>query len=233
MSKIEKKVILFLVEGISDEVSFQGIWEEFFENNDVRVFVLRCDITTQNFPTVSNILAKFKDPLDRFFQETKLKKDDIQKIVHFIDTDGAFAPDFCIEKSSSNTIRYTEEKILTANPEKIIKRNNCKKAIVKKLYTTSTIYDGIPYEIYYLSRNLEHVLHNKIDNLTDLEKKNFSEEFDEKYAGRLEDFLTFINNPSFAVQKDFRESWNFIMESTNSLHRYTNIHLLFKNPSIQ
>ena len=232
MPTAEKKVLLFLVEGISDEVSFQGIWEDFFENNDIRVFVLRGDITTQNFPTATNILTKFKEPLDKFFQETKIKKEDIQKIVHLIDTDGAFAPDSVIEKNTIiDSTSYTEEKIITKNPENIIRRNNCKKSAVKRLYTTSTIYNGIPYEIYYLSRNLEHVLHNEIKNLTDAEKKDLSEYFDEKYAGRLDEFITFINNPSFAVQKDFRESWNFIMESTNSLHRYTNIHLLFKTES--
>lgn len=148
MANIKKKVLLFLVEGISDEISFEGLWESFFENNEVRVYVLRCDITTQDFSSPATILSKLKQPIDRFLNSTKLKKDDIQKIVHLIDTDGAFVPESCVEQ---------------------------------------------------------------------------------KYAGRLSDFLAFISSSEFAVKMDYKDSWNFIMESTNSLHRHSNIHLLFSN----
>ncbi|MBO7061519.1 MAG: hypothetical protein J6W54_10580 [Fibrobacter sp.] len=230
MASVKKKVLLFLVEGISDEISFEGLWESFFENNEVRVYVLRCDITTQDFSSPSTILSKLKQPIDRFLNSTKLKKNDIQKIVHLIDTDGAFIPESCIEKKSGDEqICYMDEKIITSNPDGIRQRNARKTAVVKRLFSTPQIYNGIPYEIYYLSRNLEHVLHNKAESLSDAEKKDLSNKFDEMYAGRLSDFLAFISSSEFAVKMDYKDSWNFIMESTNSLHRHSNIHLLFSN----
>ena len=33
---------------------------------------------------------------------------------------------------------------------------------------------GFPYEIYYFSRNMEHVLHDRAENLTDDEKEDLA-----------------------------------------------------------
>lgn len=47
MAKTERKVLLFIVEGLSDKVSFEGQFVEFFSSFDVRVAVMRCDVTTE------------------------------------------------------------------------------------------------------------------------------------------------------------------------------------------
>lgn len=46
MAKTERKVLLFIVEGLSDKVSFEGQFVKFFSSFDVRVAVMRCDVTT-------------------------------------------------------------------------------------------------------------------------------------------------------------------------------------------
>lgn len=89
-------------------------------------------------------------------------------------------------------------------------------------------YAGINYTVYFLSRTLEHVLHNRIENLTDQDKTELSEAFDDSYADNLEGFLAFIADKVFAVKGDYKQTWDFIKQDTNSLKRYSNLHLLFE-----
>ena len=228
MPKHEKKVILFLVEGESDAVSFEGLLKEFFNSFDVRIHILRCDITTRDNPLPSEILSKFKAPIDNFFSTSKLLKSDILRIVHFIDTDGAFVSEDCVLSANQKKVSYTEDKILAPNPDGIICRNAIKSAVLRKLCSTNTIYKDIPYQIYFFSRNLEHVLHNCIENLTDSQKARLSDEFDARFENKLNDFIKFITDETFAVSGDYKNTWRFIQQNTNSLKRYSNIHLLFQ-----
>ena len=228
MPKHEKKVILFLVEGKSDEISFEGLLKNFFSELDVRVHVLHCDITVKDYPAPSEILSKFKEPIDNFLSVTKFLKTDILRIVHLVDTDGTFVSDSCITFSEQEKVSYTETEILTKTPENIKHRNASKASVLRKLCSITKIYSDIPYQIYFLSRNLEHVLHNRIENLTDTQKARLSDEFDERFENRLEAFLTFISDNTFAVPGDYKETWSFIQQGNNSLKRYSNIHLLFQ-----
>ena len=89
-------------------------------------------------------------------------------------------------------------------------------------------YAGINYTVYFLSRTLEHVLHNRIENLTDQDKTELPEAFDDSYADNLEGFLAFIADEVFAVKCDYKQTRDFIKQDTNSLKRYSNLHLLFE-----
>ena len=228
MPRHEKKVILFLVEGESDEISFEGLLKDFFSSYDIHVHIMRCDITIADNPAPSEILAKLKDPIDNFLSITKLLKSDILRVIHLVDMDGAFVTDDCIEYSEQEKVSYNEEKIFTKNPESIRRRNIVKSAVLKKLCSTNTVYADLPYEIYYLSRNLEHVLHNRIENLSNTQKAMLSDEVDERFENRLKDFLAFISDKTFAVTGSYKDTWNFIQQGNNSLKRYSNVHLIFE-----
>lgn len=228
----EKKVLLFIVEGISDEVSFEGVLENFFENYAVKVAVMRCDITVQNSPAPSEIKAILSNKINEFCQKERIQfPQDFIQIVHLVDTDGAFVNDTAIISGAdaSDGIKYTENNIIAKNVQEIKKRNAVKKAILKKISSMGKL-NHIEYKVYYVSRNLEHVLHNRIDNVTDAEKETLSEAFDDKYGEKenLDAFLAFINDKIFAVQQDYKQSWQFIQQDFNSLKRYTNLNLLFK-----
>ncbi len=86
---------------------------------------------------------------------------------------------------------------------------------------------NIPYRVYYFSCNLEHVLHN-IQNVTTEEKIELSEKFEDKYSEELMEFIKFINDEEFSMNKSYRDSWEFIKQGNNSLKRYTNFNLFFK-----
>ena len=88
--------------------------------------------------------------------------------------------------------------------------------------------NGISYNAYYLSCNLEHVLHNDA-NIDDNLKVEKAEEFSERYYEKESDFLDFIRAESFAVEGSYKESWEFIKQGSNSLNRYSNLHLVFED----
>lgn len=228
MKKTERKVLLFIVEGTSDKVSFQGILENFFNRFAIKIAVMYCDITAENLPNPGEIKEILAGRLKDFCSREKLfVSDDIQKIVHLIDTDGAFIPDLHIKNKQSKGIEYTDSEILTTNPEYIKKRNSCKSSVVSRLCSMEKLC-GIEYKLFYFSRNLEHVLHNNPSNLTDREKAELSEAFDDKYADDIQGFLKFIKSTEFAVQGDYKFSWDFIRQGLNSLERHSNFHLLFQ-----
>jgi len=58
--------------------------------------------------------------------------------------------------------------------------------------------NGIPYNAYYLSCNLEHVLHNDA-NINDNLKVEKAEEFSDSFFGRELEFLDFIRTESFLL----------------------------------
>ena len=81
--------------------------------------------------------------------------------------------------------------------------------------------------MFYMSCNLEHVLHN-IQNAVDNEKVNLAERLEDEYIDNPEEFVKFMSNSSFTVQGEYKETWEFIKKDLNSLNRYSNFHLFFK-----
>ena len=229
MAKTEKRVLLFIVEGLSDKVSFEGLFIRFFESYNVQVAVMRCDVTTEvHSPEIKNYL---NGKIEEYCSIEKIKKTDIKAIIHLVDMDGAFVPDSAVVQTSTGETEYTEEQILAKNKDLMLKRNENKSIVLKTLNSMKALAN-IDYRIYYLSRNLEHVLHNKKDNLTNAQKTVLSEEFEDLYADNMEGFLTFIADKTFASEGDYKQTWCFIEQGTNSLKRYCNLHLLFQRKEL-
>lgn len=120
---------------------------------------------------------------------------------------------------------YFNDKIMAPNKEKALLRNEQKSKNLIKIYQTEKIWE-IPYRVYYMSCNLEHVLFNKL-NCNDEEKENLSYKFAKKYKNNLDSFLNFIRNSSFSVDNDYLLTWKFIQKENNSLKRYTNFSVCF------
>lgn len=54
----EKKVIVVIVEGPSDENAIGGILKEYFSTDEVQFAVVHGDITSNEFTTVDNVIRK-------------------------------------------------------------------------------------------------------------------------------------------------------------------------------
>ena len=222
----EKKIVFVIVEGPSDQMALELLLDKIFINEQVRVKVVHADITTEFLGRSENIVTKVNELVKGYRNANRLTPKDFKEIIHIVDTDGAFIPDSCVvEDATAEDPVYTPKEIRTKNKSGIEDRNQRKRNNLGKLVWTKSI-GSIPYRIFYMSCNLDHVLHNK-QMSTDKEKNDDATRFAQKYKDNLSGFIDFISNSDFSVQKPYKESWEFIKEGTNSLNRYTNIALSF------
>ena len=222
-----RKLILFLVEGITEEISFGLIFSEIFEDKEIEFQIARGDITTRNGVNSRNVIEVINEEVLSFLDKEHYNKGDILEIIHLLDTDGAYINEGLIEKHDKDKNYYYIDKLCTRHPENTKKRNDKKSGIMDRLSSHSKI-NGIPYNAYYLSCNLEHVLHNDA-NIDDNLKVEKAEEFSDSYFERELEFLDFIRTDSFAVEGEYEETWEFIKQGNNSLNRYSNLHLVFED----
>ena len=105
---------------------------------------------------------------------------------------------------------------------------------IKADYTSTTLMWKVPYNAYYMSCNLDHVLYNK-QNSNDKDKENDAVKFALHYRESIPDFIDFISKsdfsykmkPELSLTDNHRESWKEIRLDSNSLERRTNFGLAF------
>lgn len=228
---MSKQIVLFIVEGFSDQNSFENILNH-LSNDRIKYKVIGGDITLKS--GTYNIKRKIKDKVLEFIDEPKNKFDltDIKKIVHLVDIDGVFINnEYIIEDKSLKSLKYEDGKCFVKDKNQIIIRNANKKRVLTMLSNTNYIDvndNCIPYEIYYFSCNLEHVLHNNPNVETEAEKIELSNQFADQYLGYENKFVTDINESEYSTQSTYKESWKKIIENDSEFLRLTNFNLFFK-----
>ena len=232
MKKKGKKVILFLVEGASDLTSLEFI-DNINDDEMIKFQITSGDITSKLGVTPQNCIEEIYEILSSYMEKSKLRKTDIIRIIHILDTDGIYIPEINItEDKNIKKFLYTSTGIIAPSKEIVQKRNENKKRILEKLLVTSKI-NSIPYEMYYMSCNLEHVLHNKLVDMTNNEKKELSNKFADRFYEKEVEFIDFINSKEFKALGDYKTTWNFIKEGLNSVNRYSNFWLFFETIKIK
>lgn len=228
MKKKAKKVVLFLVEGASDLTSLEFI-DNINTDETIKFQITSGDITSKLNITPQNCREEINKILLSFLERSKLRKTDIIKIIHILDIDGVYIPEInIIEDKNIKKFLYTINGIVAPSKENVQKRNESKKQIVEKLLVTSKI-NSIPYEMYYMSCNLEHVLHDKLEDISEDEKKELANKFADKFYEKEIEFIDFINNKDFKVLGNYKATWDFIKKDLNSVNRYSNFWLFFEN----
>lgn len=225
MSK-EKKVIIMIVEGPSDESAVGFIVKDFFPEAEVRFYVVHGDITAKYTGKQTGIVCKVHECIKEIMRKYRYHKDDIQQVIHLADTDGVFITDEDIVQADCKEVLYYADHIEVPDRTGLIRRNEVKSDSLYKLSTTGKVY-GIPYRIYYMSCNLEHVLYGELRDFTNEEKWCFSDRFASKYEGHPEKFVKLVSDVRLAVPGSYKETWNYIEQDHNSLKRHTNFHLMF------
>ena len=167
----KKKVMLFIVEGPTDETSLSTVLNRIFNSSTVKFQVVHGDILTRDFTASDKIVAAVWEQVKAFMGDI-YKKNDICRIVHLTDMDGVYIPDAAVVHDASMEPKappfYTDTQIQTPNVDGIRDRNQRKRDSINRLSACPKI-SGIPYSMYYFSLNLDHVLHGKT-NLSDWEK---------------------------------------------------------------
>lgn len=222
-----RKVVFVIVEGVSDDTALSKILSNIFDKNVVYVCIMHCDITTERGVNPSNIIAKIGNIVRGYAKNNHFKNTDFQEIIHITDTDGAYiSADNVINDDLAKNPIYNLTQIRTANVKNIIERNKQKSDNIDKLVSYNVIWK-IPYKIYYMSCNLDHVLYNKL-NTSDKEKEQNAFVFAKKYKDDIKGFLNYISQSDFSVVTDYKDSWLYIRQDKNSLQRHTNLGICFK-----
>ena len=218
--------MIFILEGPSDDTSLTGSLKYFFASSRIEPLIMHGDITSYRNVTNRNIIKKLHEEIKAFCNKNFLTKGNILRIVHIIDTYGAFIPDELIQEDiDCRQIVYSENSIRCISKKNLIRRNHIKQQNLQKLLDTHNI-GGLSYSVYYMSSNLEHVLHNRI-NLTDEEKEELSYEFAEICAEKPEYFIQLMTSQTVFIDGSYRESWDFIKSGKHSLERHSNLALCF------
>ena len=223
----EKKVVAFIVEGPSDEAALGTIMKEHFSKDEVQFVVVHGDITLKDYVSVGNILIKINEQIEGVKSRYRYDQDDFLKIIHIVDTDGVYIPEADVKEADVEDVQYYEDRIDAKNVGAIIDRNKRKGDILYKLRKTGKV-NGIPYRIYFNSCNLEHVLYGELKDFSDEEKQILSDDFADRYDGKVEEFIEFISDSSIAVSGTYQKTWDYIEKEKNSLSRHSNMHLIFE-----
>lgn len=217
-----KKVVLVIVEGPSDDTALGIVLNQIFDKDSVYVHIMHGDITTRKGVHSDNIVAKIGDEVRAYAKSKHYSVKDFKQIIHIVDTDGAYIPDEkIIFIPETDKLSYESDGIHTLYQQEIIERNKQKTGNLYRLRGTGQIWN-VPYRVYYMSCNLDHVLYNK-RNSSDEEKEADAYAFAKKYKNDIEGFVSFICDSNFSVNGDYKESWTHIETEMNSIERYTNL----------
>lgn len=223
-----KKIVLVIVEGPSDEVALGMALSQVYDKDFIYVHIMHGDITARRGVSSKNIVAKLGNEVTAYAKSQHYKASDFKQIIHIVDTDGAYIPDDNImEKENYLDIRYENDGIYTNNKASVMTRNQQKRDNLYRLRSCGIIWT-IPYSLYYMSCNLDHVLYDK-KNSTDKDKENDAYVFAKKYKGKVESFKEFICKSPFSVTGDYEGSWDYIEKDLNSVNRYTNLCICIEN----
>ncbi len=229
MASRRRKVVLVIVEGPSDETALVQSFAALFDPDKVMIKVVHGDITADLGVNPSNIASSVGNLVKGWASRYGLKRSDFLRVIHITDTDGAYIQDANVieDKNHNGHPEYNEMNIIASPKSRVKERNARKRANLDKLSSISAVWRNVPYSIYYMSSNLDHVLYG-VQNSDDATKQKNAFQFAKKYKDDLNGFVKYISDPAIAVGGDYKATWDFIRQAENSLHRYTNLCLCFQ-----
>ncbi len=227
-----KKFVLFLVEGLNDKREIETIlhtpyFSSFRTNYKPYTIPINNDVTSEKLSYEGNIKERIGREVRKFRRDgvpfSNIRTSDIDKIIHVVDLDGAFIPRDHIIESDDIKFRYESDCIKTNNPDRAYGRNH-KKATVLRVLVDTKMVDNIPYECYFVSCNMDHLISGN-NNLQRVEKSNLARKFAAECNINPSIIFDAFFKEGIAYTKSYRESWETVQEGINSLERHTNFNL--------
>ena len=227
-----KKYLLFIVEGINDKREIQAMIRAVTNNRFCDHYVdSYCikggDITAENKSNEKNIISKLNEVVinwrnggEQPFQ--RIAVSDVERIIHIVDTDGAFVPESAVIETDDAKIQYYDDVMCSINRNETVNRNRKKARVLRKLIVTKQI-DNIPYTVYFSSCNMDHLLFDIRNSDQPTKKKN-----SQLFAVRCQS-EAYLKETVYSPQicaHSFNESWDMIQQDRNSLRRHTNINIV-------
>ena len=221
----KRKVVLFIVEGPSEELALGLILSRLFEaSNEVRFEVMHGDpLTKWRFSKVPQGAAPAEKIDERIRNSVldylaasspKLGWSNLDRVIQLTDTDGSYVDDSMVEAPDAETL---QRKLDTFH----MKQASTQRLLRRSMLTYKR--KSVPYSLYYFSSNLEHALHGIENELSDEDKTRLAREFQLKYRNDIAGFLDLMQE--ICPSEDYRESWDFIQTDVNSRNRWSNLGL--------
>lgn len=209
-----KKAVLFVVEGPSDETALGLPFQSVFASDAVKFDVVHGDLTAQisRKPPRERLRDTVLAHLER---SAGYRWDDIKMIVEVCDTDGAFIPEDRVIPSQEKQLAYGADCITVGDVAGIRKRNGVKASAMRQLSSIGHLTykkHEVPLYACYLSRNLEHALHNEAGECSNARKEELAHQFQRRYGRDVEGFKSFLRSAALAAPGDFKESWEWIQK---------------------
>lgn len=235
-AKEKQKVVIFIVEGDSEQEIFHDSIKKILEPKKLHLEVYRGDCLTdiknkgkQSKEIIGNIVRKIN-------MQYKFKPKDIVSIIQVTDLDGSMLNernyevncDLCIKNKTSSFYDLERKLIVCESDEKkknLLNAYKTKNEHLKKLIKTKTIMKS-EFRIFYFKFNLEHVTKNKLVYSND-EKEKFAREIGEKFTD-INEFKKFFTNEKIFVSSDYLESWKKVLDDSEDFSRKSNINVLIE-----
>ncbi len=227
-----RKMVLVIVEGTTDEESLQYGLTAVFSRFDLAVQVTRGDVTAETGSSAATIRRKVGELVKAWIGVNHLaSRADIARVVHVVDTDGAFVPnESVLEEAGVVGVRYETDAIRAPSKASVEERNARKSRCLIELAKTKTVLGSIPYQVFYMSCNLEHALHDRL-NCSPAEKVRLAAVFSMRFCDDVEGFKTFFEAPPLLLGNSYKDSWAAIEQKNESLHRHANLAFAWKDDS--
>lgn len=233
MAKSNEEVRNFIavVEGEWDAESLAAI-KDMCAEMKVHFHKVGSDITSNMAYNRSNIVAQLTEHVRQYIGEAKIQPGSLVGIMHVMDTDGAYIPQENVledPEAPEHGIIYGEDCMRCRYPQVTRWRNERKGQLMERLSGLPHLTlerRRIPYQCYYMSRNLEHVLYGNADNLTRKEKARLASGGEPWKIDPVKLEALFLSS-DVCVPGTYSETWNFIHEGMHSLERHSNMHFAF------
>ena len=120
---MRNKLVIFIVEGQSEENALYPVMKSFFYPDEVIFYIYHGDLTVKSYAG-STPMKEIESIVKRVMKRYALKRSDIRLVAELTDTDGCFIPDeFIIQDDSAKHIDYSDGEIRTMFKESIEERN--------------------------------------------------------------------------------------------------------------
>ena len=227
-----KKVVLFIVEGETDELALGASLNRLFAadaSSEVKFEIFRGDLITNRDNgrgcAPNDVKTRVRDQARQYLAKQKYKWSDLDTVVYLTDTDGAFVDaSSVVENDKLRHVVYYLDRIETPHAASIVARNDNKAACLKILSRNGYLTfskQRVKFMACYMSRNLEHALSDYSGEATPSQKQDLSRAFSAKFRRDPHGFSEFIN--CIAPEGSYSDSWDFIAQDIHSLERGSNL----------
>jgi len=140
-----------------------------------------------------------------------------------------------VKEDIEQNLFYTEDAILVNSDKRKeqieqrneMKANNARILVANDHFSINRL--KVPYQLFYFSTNLEHVLWNERNEIP-TEKVHKADNFMENLTSTIEEYLSeFLPvSQELPYREKMKKSWAFLVDDCHSLQRGTNVPLLFE-----